>query len=122
MYDIQLISFIRQLLPPHLRKVRIIALCATLFAPLDNLFTAFANYRRAAKLEITATGQIIVLEYNLSRLVGLPVGYIYLAGSVNADFSVLIPTTLTAQQEEEIRRYVAAHKLIGKSFEIVRNI
>ena len=122
MYDLQIITFIRQLLPPMLRKGRLIALCATLFAPIDNLFTLFANYRRAATLEITATGQVVVLEYNMSRLMGLPVGYIYIAGSVNRDFSVLIPNTLNAQQEEEIRRYVEAHKLIGKSFEIVRNI
>ena len=122
MYDIQVISFIRQLLPPHIRKENIIAFCATLFAPITNLFAVFATYRRSAKLEITATGQIIVLEYNLNRLMGLPVGYIYLAGSVNRDFSVLIPDTLTEQEEEVIRRYVEAHKLIGKSFEIIRNI
>lgn len=122
MYDLQMISFIRQLLPPNLRKGRLIALCATLFAPIDILLTLFASYRRAARLEITATGQVVVMEYNMSRLMGLPIGYIYIAGSPNRDFSVLIPNTLNAQEEEVIRRYVDSHKLIGKSFEIVRNI
>jgi hypothetical protein len=122
MYNIQLLSFIRQLLPPHIRKPRVIAMCVVLFTPLSNLFDTFAAYRRTAKLEITATGQVIVLEYNLCRLMSLPTGYIYIAGSVYADFSVLIPNSLNAQQEEQIRQYVEGHKLIGKSFEIIRNI
>lgn len=122
MYEIQLIAFIRQLLPPNLRKASVIAFCATLFAPIASLFTALSNYRRYAKLEITATAQVVVLEYNMCRLMGLQVGYIYIAASIGYDFSVLIPDFLTAQQEEQIRQYVAAHKLVGKSFEIIRNI
>ena len=121
-YDLHLTAFIRQLLPPNLRKEPLISILQVLLRPIDNLFTSFANYRREANLEITATGQIIVLEYNLSRLMGLPVGYIYIAGSPNVDFSVLIPTFITSRQEEIIRQYVEAHKLCGKRFEIIRNV
>lgn len=122
MYEIDLIAFIRQLLPPNIRKASIIAFCATLFAPVANLLTSLSNYRRHSKLEITATAQVVVLEYNMCRLMGLQVGYIYIAASVNYDFSVLIPDWLTAQQEEQLRQYVHAHKLVGKSFEIIRNV
>lgn len=122
MYDLHLESFVKQLLPPDKRKPINIAFLKVIFTPIHNMFLAFATYRRNATLEITATGQVVVLEYNLSRLMGLPVGYIYIAGSVNNDFSILIPNSLTTQQEEQIRRYVGAHKLIGKSFEIIRNV
>jgi hypothetical protein len=122
MYNIHFTAFIRQLLPPPIRKEPLISICEVLFRPMKSLFTAFAAYRREATLEITATGQVAVLEYNLSRLAGLPVNYIYITGSSNADFAVLVPDFMTSKQVEEIRLYVAAHKLLGKSFEIVINV
>lgn len=115
-------AFIRQLIPPMIRKEPLISLCEVVFRPMKTLFQEFFNYSHEATLEITATGQIIVLEYNLCRLMSLPINYIYIAASSHADFAVLVPDFLTSKQIEIIRRYVEAHKLSGKSFEIIVNV
>lgn len=122
MYNIHLEAYVRQLLPPHHRKPILVALLRTLFKKVGDLFTEFNDYRRDSYLEITATGQVLTMEFNLSRLIGLPMNYIYIADSNSADFAVLIPDTLTRLEEEKIRAYVEAHRLSGKSFEIVRNV
>lgn len=122
MYDLHLESYVRQLLPPQRKKPQAIALFRTILSQIAAMFNVFSDYRRESTLEITATGQVAVLEFNLCRLMGLPANYIYISGSYTQDFAVLIPASLTAKEEEECRRYVEKHKLIGKSFEIIRNI
>lgn len=121
MYDLHLEAYVRQLIPIHRRLPKNVSLVRTLLKPIGTLFELFANYRRAATLASTSTGQIAVLEYNCNRIAGLPSGHIYITDSVNKDFAVLVPPSVSLLIREQISVHIERYKLAGKTFEIVIN-
>lgn len=129
------------MLPAALRKPRLIAFIRALTLPMVRLYAALLVFRGIANESARVTGQVCVLRNYLNRRfadgrieirddAARADTYIYkvsenrpfylgahLSSAGGADFVVLIPAALSAQ-ELAIRREVNRFKLITKKFRI----
>jgi hypothetical protein len=141
-FEVDFRKWLLWMLPAVLRKPRLIAFIRALTLPMVRLHAALLVFRGIANESARVTGQVCVLRNYLNRRFD-PDGrieirddaarantYIYkvsenrplylsahLSSAGGADFVVLIPAALSAQ-ESAIRREVNRFKLITKKFRI----
>jgi hypothetical protein len=141
-FEVDFRKWLLWMLPAVLRKPRLIALVRALTVPIVRIHAAFMVFRNVANESARVTGQVCVLRAHLNRRFD-PDGrieiwddamsadtYIYmvsenrpfylgahLSSAGGADFVVLVPAALSAQ-EQAIRREVDRFKLITKKFRI----
>lgn len=110
-------SFIRQLLLPTYRQPRYIGLARVLFEPIQHILNKHTDFEREATFRAGLTGQKLLLEYYLQTSVE---GNIYLRDEdgVKLDFSVIVPSNLSAELRRQVWNIVQAYKLAGKRFEL----
>ena len=114
---IDLDSYIRQILPPTWRDAQSVGLAKVLFQPIVALFRKQEKYQEEVFFRAGLTGQKIVLEYYLQSVVDGRITIQDEDGTI-VDFSVIVPSTLTALQEKQVYDIVSAYKLGGKRFEV----
>lgn len=117
-----LLSFIRQLLPPHHRKPVIVALLRWLFGPAERLFRDVESLLNRFVGLAQANGQMKSLEYALNVAAGFPSGDgpIYLLnGNGRFDFQVVIPTGVPADIMSALVVTLERYRLKSKRYRIV---
>lgn len=123
MFD--LTSFIRQLLPPHRRQPLTIALARVLFGPAQSIMSDLATKRTSLLDQVRTTGQTMVLEDLLTRMVATysnSTVYIAEGNSVNYDFTVIVPADVPATFYGTIQAVVDRYKQAGKRYQIAKGI
>ena len=123
MFD--LISYIRQNLPPHLRTALNVGLINVLYAPMASLLLAIAQTRSRMLYDARANGQVAVLEELCNSAVfGDAIGTIYLLDSnaSTVDFQVVIPGGMPEAQKSVLRGILDTNKQAGKRYEFVEDL
>ncbi|MEZ0611923.1 hypothetical protein ACAW74_25650 [Fibrella sp. WM1] len=122
MFD--LISFIRQYLPPTWRKSRTIAMIQVLLSPITTLFTRAQVLSETLLFKAGAGGQVATLEYALNLAAGLDSGVIYIVDGnfIDHEFQIVVPATLSANVISQLRDTVDALKLPSKRYKVVTEI
>lgn len=116
-----ILSFIRQLLPPHHRKPVTIALLRVLFGPAERLFRDIETLFNKLLGRAQSNGQMKSLEYALNVAAGFPSGDgpIYLLnGSGKFDFQVVVPTGVPADIMSAIVVTLERYRLKSKRYRI----
>ena len=141
-FEVNFRKWLLWMLPAVLRQPRITAFIWALASPVERIHAALLIFRRVANESACVTSQVCVLRAYLNRRFDtadarieirddkLSNTYIYmvsenrpfylsahLSAAGSADFVVLIPAVLGAQ-EQEIRREINRFKLITKKFRI----
>lgn len=65
-YTVDFRRFVHQLLPPALRKPKMIAFLHALLQPLRQLYIQFGIFHLSRRKEVSVTGQVICLEWLLN--------------------------------------------------------
>lgn len=121
MFD--LLSFIRQLLPPPLRLPVSLGLVRVLYSPVMALFDAVQQANSDTVSTASSTGQVAVLEDLLNQATfGSGVGAVYIldGDGVNYDFQVVTPAGLPLDTLNRMNDILTTHHLLGKRF-VVQN-
>jgi hypothetical protein len=120
MFD--LVSFIRQYMPPQKRTAVTLALTRLLFSPINFLFQVATQTRDQLITQAQATGQVLVLEELLNRVAfGSAIGSVYVLDGnfTTVDFQVIVPPGTSASVISNLTGVVDAYRLPGKRYEIV---
>lgn len=119
MYKISIRSFVYFLIPPLRRKARALAIAIILLNPHELILQLFTTYIERTNHKISATGQVLMLKYNIAKLLGIPRNTVRITYSNRTDFRVYLPITLSDEKRELAKWYILRHKAAGFSHEIV---
>lgn len=117
MFVVDIVSYVRQLLPPSYRDPSTVGYISVLFRPLAYLISQFNDFAYRTLYDIGSAGQVFVLQHVLRESVH-PSITIADGNFSSFDFRVLVPPGLTNEETALLTSLLERYRLHSRRYDV----